>query len=128
MKNVFKLFALVAVFLFASCGGSEPKDLAEEAAGYLQDKDFQSFVALMTDENNPEANKDQAMFIGLIQDKMSKELDRKEGISSYKVGKQVIDEEKGKASVEVEFTYGDGSTDKDKFKFEKREGKWYLTM
>ena len=57
MKNVFKLFALVVVFLFASCGGSEPKDLAEEAAGYLQDKDFQSFVALMTDENNPEANK-----------------------------------------------------------------------
>ena len=128
MKNVFKLFALVAVFLFASCGGSEPKDLAEDAAGYLQDKDFQSFVALMTDENDPEANKDQAMFIGLIQDKMSKELDRKEGIASYKVGKQVIDEEKGKASVEVEFTYGDGSTDKDKFKFEKREGKWYLTM
>ena len=128
MKNVLKLFALVAVFLFASCGGSEPKDLADDAAGFLQDKDFKSFVALMSDENDPEANKDQAMFIGLMQDKLSKELDKKEGISSYKIGKQVIDEEKGKASVEVEFTYGDGSTDKDKFHFKKKEGKWYLTM
>ena len=128
MKNVLKLFAFVAVFLFASCGGTEPKDLAEEAAGYLQDKDFKSFVGLMTDENDPEANKDQNMFIGLIQDKMSKEIDRNEGISSYKIGKQVIDEEKGKASVEVEFTYGNGSSDKKKFKFEKKEGKWYLTM
>ena len=127
MKNLLKLFALTAVLLLFSCSGTQPKDVAEEAVKCTQNRDFEGLVDLMIPDKE-ENQKDKAMLVGLMEEKGNFQIDKKGGIKSYEIGKQEIDKKKGKASVEVEYLYGNGTTAKETLKFRKEGEKWYLSM
>ena len=63
----------------------------------------------------------------LVQDKMNKEIEKKEGIKDFKVETAEINEEEGKAVVPYTLTYGNGDTKDDKMKLIKTEdGAWMI--
>ena len=128
MRKLFS-FAAVAVFVLAlfSCGGAQtPEEVTTKAIKCIIDKDYKGYVDLM---NFKEAKTDEQkkQYVALIQDKMDKEMAKKEGIKDFKVGTAEINEEEGKAVVPYTLTYGNGDTKDDKMKLIKTEdGAWMI--
>lgn len=132
MKNLIRIFILSAVLLLTGCGSNQPKDLAQDAMTCLQKGDYRGYVDLMADTPDAtaeEIEQGKENLANLLQEKAGESIKRKEGIKSFKVLEETVDEEKGKAEVKMEITYGNGDTDTDLLKFQKEEdGKWYLTL
>lgn len=128
MKKLLS-FAAVALFVLAlcSCGGAQtPEEVATEAIKCIIDKDYKGYVDLM---NFKEAKTDEQkqQLAALVQDKMNKEIEKKEGIKDFKVETAEINEEEGKAVVPYTLTYGNGDTKDDKMKLIKTEdGAWMI--
>lgn len=134
MKRTFKLFALIAgVMLLCSCGGNDPESVAKKAAGYLQDQKWEELVGLMyVDEDNKPSDEELEQSIEMLEKVGEEELDKKDGIESFKVTDVKIDDEDdpedARAKVKVRLQYGDGSTSTANFKMRKNEdGDWKIT-
>ena len=129
MKTLFRLFICLAVVVFASCTGNpEPKDIAEDVAECIQQKNYKGLTDIIyASEENP-SEKDKAQMTALFESKIDKKYEKKGGIKSFEVGEQMIDEEAGTAVVPVVFTFGNGKGRTENYKFSKKEGKWYFVM
>ena len=132
MKKIFGFIAIVAMMFVAwSCGGAadSPSAVAEKAIQCLQDRDYDGYAKLiyLEEKDNQSIEDQQKAIVALIADKMDKEMDKKQGISSYEVLGEEIAEDGNKAKVNLKITYGDGSTDDQRLKCLKTEdGKWMI--
>ena len=130
MKKLLS-FAAVCLFVLTLCSCSSadtntPEGTVTKAIKCIIDKDYKGYVDLM---NFKEAKTDEQkqQLAALVQDKMNKEIEKKEGIKDFKVETAEINEEEGKAVVPYTLTYGNGDTKDDKMKLIKTEdGAWMI--
>lgn len=131
MKKNLMLFAafILMVTMFVACGGgaSTPSAAAEKCAELMKAGDYEGLIDQMafdekTSEEEVEALK--ANLVAMGKDKFQKQVEEKQGISSYKVVSEEVAEDGNTAVVKVEFTYGDGSTDIEKYDLKLVDGAW----
>ena len=126
MKKVLvtMMMCLFTMALVRGCSSSNtPKGVAEKAAKCLKNKDYKGVVKLV---DIPDSEKD--AFAAMIGEKLDKNLDKKDGISSYEILDEEIDEEAGTAVVQVKYTYGNGEEENETMKLVKKDGDWKLSM
>lgn len=132
MKKVFLLLAgfVLMATVMVSCGGgatATPSAAAENCVELMKAGDYQGLVDQMAfDEgmSEEEIEQSKAMLVAMGKEKSEKELEKKQGITSYKVVSEEIAEDGNTAVVKVEITYGDGSTDTQKYDLKNVDGKW----
>lgn len=125
MKKMFSL-AAVALFVLALCscsGAKTPEDVTRKAIECIVDKDYKGYVDMMNFKTEKSSEQMQQL-VALIQDKMDKEMEKKQGISDFKVGTAEVNEDK--AVVPYTITYGNGEVKEDKMKLVKTEEGWKI--
>lgn len=130
-KNLLLLVAFIlTATVFIACGGgdgSTPTAAAEKCAELLKAGDYEGITnQLAFDENASKEDIDatKAMLVAMGKEKSEKQIAEKQGITSYKVVSEEIAEDGNTAIVKVEFTYGDGSTDIQKYDLKLVDGQW----
>ena len=123
-----KLLSFAAVCLFVavlcSCGGpSTPEEVTAKAIKCIIDKDYKGYVDMMAFKSE-KTDEQKQQIIALVQDKMEKEVQKKEGIKDFTVGEPTIEEDK--AVVPYTLNYGNGDTKDDKMKLINVDGKWMI--
>lgn len=136
MRKLLSALIVVAVaVLMIGCGNANtPSGVAEASVKCLQKGDYKGYVELLTAtdakknaENKEKFEQEQQMLVSLVQEKASKKLEKKEGIKSYEVLSEEINETGDRAKVTMTIVYGDGSEDKQTVKTKKDDsGKWIL--
>lgn len=124
MKRLSILLAAAALLCAASCGNNGktaapkgPEKIAKNAIEAIQKGDFDAYAATFNMNES-----DQKMLAGMVEEKVSKEIEKKGGIKSYKINDTTIEEDK--ATVDVTITYKDGSEETSKMHFVKVDGDW----
>ena len=130
-KSVFGILALVVMAVcFWSCGGGNtPTKVVENSIEYVKAKNYEAYVDLIQIEEKKgktvEEQKEQ--LLALLQGKLGPTLDKKQGIASCEILSEEIAEDGNTAVVKAKITYGDGTTDDQKFKLVKNaDGDWRL--
>lgn len=128
MKRVLTLLALAAVVLVSSCKGggnstklSGPEAAAKAALEAVKKGDMKAFVNTFNLSDD-----DKATLSALMEDKLTKELDKKGGIKSYEFVDTNIDGDK--AAVKVKIYYNNDTEEESTFKFTNVDGKWMQEM
>ncbi|MBR4524891.1 MAG: DUF4878 domain-containing protein [Bacteroidales bacterium] len=128
MKRVLTLLALAAVVLVSSCKGggnstklSGPEAAAKAALEAVKKGDMKAFVNTFNLSDD-----DKATLTALMEDKLTKELDKKGGIKSYEFVDTNIDGDK--AAVKVKIYYNNDTEEESTFKFTNVDGKWMQEM
>lgn len=128
MKRVLTLLALAAVVLVSSCKGggnstklSGPEAAAKAAIEAVKKGDMKAFVNTFNLSDD-----DKATLTALMEDKLTKELDKKGGIKSYEFVDTNIDGDK--AAVKVKIYYNNDTEEESTFKFTNVDGKWMQEM
>jgi len=120
-------FAAVALFVMVlcSCGGANtPEEVTTKAIECIASKDYKGYVDMMAFKKE-KTDEQKQQLVALVQDKMDKELAKKEGIKDFNVSTADIQEDK--ATVPYTITYGNGDTKEDKMKLVKTEdGHWMI--
>lgn len=131
MKKIFiALVCMVAVLAATtSCGGgaSTPAGAAADCIELLKAKDYEGFVETIKLNENAtpeEIEQTKVMYVSLLKDKGAKQMEKKGGIASYTLLSEEIAEDGQTAKVKYEITYGDGSTDTQKFNMVLVDGEW----
>ncbi len=122
MKKIFiAMVCMVALLATTSCGGgsaSTPAGAAAEGIELIKAKDYEGFVETIKMPENAtaeEIEQTKQLYVSLFKDKGAKQMEKKGGIQSYTLVSEEIAEDGQTAVVKYEVTYGDGSTDKQKF-------------
>lgn len=124
-----KLLSIAAVCLFVltlcSCSGADtPEAVTTKAIQCIVDKDYQGYVDMMYFKKE-KTDEEKQQLVALIQDKMNKEVEKKEGIKDFSVGTPSVEE--NTAIVPYTINYGNGDTKEEKMKLIKTEdGKWLI--
>lgn len=128
MKRVLTLLALAAVVLVSSCKGggnstklSGPEAAAKAALEAVKKGDMKAFVNTFNLSDD-----DKVTLSALMEDKLTKELDKKGGIKSYEFVDTNIDGDK--AAVKVKIYYNNDTEEESTFKFTNVDGKWMQEM
>ncbi|MBR4842173.1 MAG: DUF4878 domain-containing protein [Bacteroidaceae bacterium] len=113
--------AAMACFVACSSSGSGPEAVVEKAISAIQKGNYDAFAATYDLSES-----DQKMLSGLAEEKISKSLEEKGGIKSFKITDTKIDGEE--ATVKVHFVYKNGSEDDETMKLKKVDGAWKQVM
>ena len=124
-----KLLSIAAVCLFVltlcSCSSTDtPEGVTTKAIKCIVDKDYKGYVDLMYFKKE-KTDEEKQQLVALIQDKMNKEVEKKEGIKDFNVGTPSVEE--NTAIVPYTINYGNGDTKEETMKLIKTEdGKWLI--
>ena len=122
-----KFLSMAAMLLFVgfmvSCGPATPSDIAADSIEYIKAGDYESYVN--TFDMSVE---EKQQYREMCEKKVSKGLEQKGGITSYKVVSETISEDGTEATVEMLITYGNGESETTKFKFVKDGEVWKQVM
>ncbi len=126
MKKMIVMFTmcLMMMAMMTSCGSSHentPRGVAEAAVKYLSKKDWKGYMDLT------DANDKQKEAMAQMLEKMGQQLDDKGGMKSYEFVDEDIDEENGTATITVKVTYENQTSEDNKMKMLKKDGKWLLS-
>jgi len=125
MKKMIAVLSmcLMMMAMLTSCGGHDntPEGVAEAAVKYLAKKDFKGYMSL----TNATDQQKEAM-AGMLE-KLGQQLDQKGGLKDWQIVDKDIDEEGGKATVNLKITYEDGSEETNNMKMVKKDGEWLLS-
>ncbi len=126
MKKIVVMFTmcLMMMAMMTSCGSSHentPRGVAEAAVKYLSKKDWKGYMDLT------DANDKQKEVMAQMLEKMGQQLDDKGGMKSYEFVDEDIDEENGTATITVKVTYENQTSEDNKMKMLKKDGKWLLS-
>ncbi len=126
MKKMIVMFTmcLMMMAMMTSCGSSHentPRGVAEAAVKYLSKKDWKGYMDLT------DANDKQKEVMAQMLEKMGQQLDDKGGMKSYEFVDEDIDEENGTATITVKVTYENQTSEDNKMKMLKKDGKWLLS-
>ena len=129
-KLLISMFvAVVALTLWSFGSANTPSAVAEKAAKYMQNADYEGYVELMElkETEGKEAEKEQ--FVALLREKGTKTMEKKQGLKSYEVLSEEISEDGKSATVKMKMVYGDGSEDTSKVKLVKNDkGEWKMSF
>ena len=130
-KSLFGIFGLLVMTLcFWSCGSNNtPTKVVEKSIEYVQDKNYEAYVELIQieEKGGKTVEEQKKQLVALLQGKLDMTLESKQGLASCEILSEEIAEDGNTAVVKTKITYGDGSTDDQKFKLLKNEdGKWKL--
>ena len=126
MKKMIVMFTmcLMMMAMMTSCGSSHentPRGVAEAAVKYLSKKDWKGYMDLT------DANDKQKEVMAQMLEKMGQQLDDKGGMKSYEFVDEDIDEENCTATITVKVTYENQTSEDNKMKMLKKDGKWLLS-
>ena len=126
MKKIVVMFTmcLMMMAMTTGCGSSHentPRGVAEAAVKYLSKKDWKGYMDLT------DATDQQKQAMSQLLEKMGKQVDEKGGMKSYEIVDEQIDEEKGTATVTVKVIYENETSEDNKMKMLKKDGKWLLS-
>lgn len=132
MKKVFYfgLFATI-LFIMASCGASTPGAAAKQYAEYVQNGKYEKFVDGIVFDQKIDAAKAKEAKEGLtamLKEKVSKEIEKKQGIKQIDIVSEEVAEDGNTAKVVLKQTYGNGETDENTYDMVKQDGKWKMSM
>lgn len=131
-KSILFLAAVAMMFVFASCGGNSPKDVAKDAAEMMKSGDYDGLVDLMAfdDEGMTKEEKEAAITLtkSMLKEKMSKMIEEKDGIEKYEIGEEKISDDGKTAEVKVKFFFGDGTENEDTMDLVLVDDKWMLSV
>ena len=130
-KSLFGIFSLLVMTLcFWSCGSNNtPTKVVEKSIEYVQDKNYEAYVELIQieEKGGKTVEEQKKQLVALLQGKLDMTLESKQGLASCEILSEEIAEDGNTAVVKTKITYGDGSTDDQKFKLLKNEdGEWKL--
>jgi hypothetical protein len=126
---VLLLCAMAMTLSFTSCGGgggSNPVDIETTLWKYIQKGDYEKAIKYTVDisvtgENTEMMKTMGAMFAG----KMKEAMEEKGGLKDFKVTE--VSNDGTTAVLNVNCTYGDGTTDDQSTTYTKIDGKWKKT-
>ncbi len=115
--------------LAAGCSSrhDSPETLALHAMKCLVEKDIEGFWMLSLPHGTELTDEDKAAMDYFVAE-TANVLGGRGGLTAYEATPPQYDEAGGKAKVEVEMTYGDGTRDTSKLNLVKKDGKWYLSI
>ncbi len=130
-KSLFGIFGLLVMTLcFWSCGSNNtPTKVVEKSIEYVQDKNYEAYVELIQieEKGGKTVEEQKKQLVALLQGKLDMTLESKQGLASCEILSEEIAEDGNTAVVKTKITYGDGSTDDQKFKLVKNtDGEWKL--
>lgn len=126
MKKIISMLCTLAVVLaFSSCSNNSPEGVVKNYYSYVQKGKYEKVIDLIHFKKEISSEEKQ-QYTALLGDKLSKELEKKDGISSYEVIDTEISEDGETATVHGIVTYGNGNTQDDKTKLVKVDGKWMI--
>ena len=129
MKKIL-LFAVavLAVGLLMACGiESTPADGAKKCVELMKAGDYKALVETMHFDEGMSAEQQQGMkdmIVSMGEGKISKEIEKKGGIKYYEVIEETIADDGKTAVVKMKITYGDGSTEDEKYDMCLVDGTW----
>ena len=131
MKKVL-LFAMSLALLVVmnSCGSEKsatPADAAKECVELMKNGDFETLVnnLYFGDEVSAEkVEQTKNMIVAMGNEKVTKKIEKKEGITSYEVVEETIAEDGQTAKVKIKINYGNGSDEIDKYDLQLVNGEW----
>ena len=129
MKKLFvAVMCMGAMLATTSCGGgaSTPAEAAADCLELMKDKDYEGFVeTIKVEADTPEeAKQGKEMLVAMLKEKGDAMMEQKQGIASYTLVSEEVAEDGQTAKVVYDVTYGDGSTDKQKFDMVLVDGEW----
>lgn len=130
-KFITFLSGLCAFVCMVACSSSSsPSGVVEQYAKYVKSGDYEKIIDLIYfDESDPKkAEESRAMVTGVLSEKLSKAIEKNDGVASYEIGTETIAEDGNSGNVELTFTYGNGENDTQKVDVENVDGKWYLEL
>lgn len=128
-KIIAGLLLVVGVGLFTACGESTPKDVAVDfvkSAYSKENADLIDFVAIPK-EKNDEAT--QAYVKGKLAEQNARSVEyakNKGGLDKVEVVSEEINEDR--AQVQLKVIFKDNSSDNQRFKLQKLDGKWKINL
>lgn len=127
MKKVINLLsiALMAIAFAACSSNNNPEGVVTEYLKALQKNDSQKIISLFHFSKEM-SDEDLAQYAQMIDEKVAKQNEKKQGIASYEIGEVVMAEDGQSAVVHYTIHYGDGSDQNDKQKAVLVDGKWML--
>lgn len=130
-KSVFGILALVVMAVcFWSCGGcNTPSKVVEKSIEYVKAKNYEAYVNLIQieEKNGKTVEEQKEQLLALLQGKLDQTLEKQQGIASCEILSEEIAEDGNTAVVKAKITYGNGTTDDQKFKLVKNaDGDWRL--
>ena len=127
MKKVMNLLSLALVMaVFAACSSTgSPESVVKAYLKALQNNDSQKVVELFHFSKEM-SEKELNGYAQMIDEKVSKQNEKKQGIASYEIDEVVMAENEESAVVRYTIHYGDGTSQSDKQKVVKVNGKWLL--
>lgn len=119
-----KLFYFILVAAAVACAAAckplnGPEAAAKAALSALQKGDYNAYAASYNLSED-----DQKMLAGMIEEKLSKEIEEKGGIKSFKIVGSELNENKDKATVSVQLNYKNGTVEDQKMTFVKVGDDW----
>lgn len=133
MKKVsyFGLFATL-MLIMASCGSpSTPGAAAKQYAEYIQKGNYEKFAdGIVLDEKMDAAKVKEAKegLTAMLKEKVSKEIEKKEGIKNIEIVSEEVAEDGNTAKVILKQTYGNGETEENTYDMIKKDGSWKMDM
>ena len=122
-KHLWLAPLFVCAMALTACGADGPGDVAVKFNRALADGDGKRAAAHL----DPEAPQ---MIRGMVEDKaeeMAKEMrEEKDGLRRVRAIEQNIDGDN--ATVKIEATFGDGTTEEDEVEMVRRDGRWYVKV
>lgn len=137
MKRFFKIFVWALLLVLTSCI-KEPLDVVDDAFHCLKRGNYDDFVEyihpsdysrIVEDNGGPMGldDKDRKKWVTeVVKNKMQAELQRVDGIKSYKVYRQTLYETMVESSVGIEIVYGDSDKVRIEVKMKKIDDDWYF--
>ena len=127
MKKVINLLsiALMAIAFVACSSSNTPEGVVDAYLKAMQQNDSRKALEMFHFQKELTAEEfDQ--YVQMVDEKVSKENEKKGGIASWEIEAPEIAEDAESAVVRYTVKYGDGSEQKDKQKVVKINGKWML--
>jgi uncharacterized protein YchJ len=120
------LFVLVTALV--GCGGdnSTPSAAAKKQLEAMKKNDTQAIVDCFAPSVLKETGAKEKLN-GLVAMGVE-ETKKKEGLASYEIIEEKINEAGDKATVKSKLTYGNGKTSTEKTRLVKEDGKWYISL
>lgn len=123
MRKINYFFIALLAVVFVACSGSSPSGVVKDYLGNMKAGNYEQAIKMLNfGDNSSEAQEQLAALAG----KMQESMDEVDGIKSYEIVSEEINETKDQAKVVAKVTYGDGSEDDMNMTLRKVDGNWLI--
>ncbi|MDR1975144.1 MAG: DUF4878 domain-containing protein [Bacteroidales bacterium] len=116
------LLSVVFIFSSCNCGVSTPRKLTEDILKAEQAGEYEKAVKLWLDSGN--ITKLEGEEITELAKKLEESINEKGGFDKYEITGEKINDSAGTATIEATIFFKNGTTEQEKYDFEKIDGVW----